>query len=733
MPDLSTGRLPPNFTLQQGRYLILRAVGQGGMAAVYRAADQRLGGKTVAIKEMSDAAITGQHAKQQAIDAFRQEAQMLARLDHPNLPKVTDFFSENGKHYIVMEFVEGETLETALRHQQVDEAQVRTWTAQLCDVLSYLHRQYPPVVFRDLKPANIMLTPAGQIKLIDFGIARFFKAGQAGDTVAMGTPGYAAPEQHGIDQTDARSDVYSLGVVLHQLLTSYDPTRTPFVLPPVRQLNPQVSPQMQQVILKATQIDKLQRFQSVEDLCRALGSTAVMAPVSGRARPLWPIVVAGIAILILLCGSAYLFFNRYQAMTVPGASPTAAVAIAIGSTATQPLTPTPSSTEKPAQPPTPSSTDTPLPTTDLPPALVPTVDLVALPPLPTIDLPVPLVPAVAMPDLPSFPTIAMPDIPLFPTIAMPDLPLFPTIDLPVLLAPTSTELASATLILAPTGTPTASPTPPLPGLGQGKIAFVSERDGNPEVYSMAGDGSGQTRLTRSGADDWSPSWSPDGGRLAFTSSRNATVSGMHNIYVMNADGRGVTRLTFNQAWDEFPAWSANGRSLAFVTTADGNSEIFAVDADGSNYRRLTFNGADDRAPNWSPDGRKIVFSSRRAGSWQIHVMDADGNNQVQLTFGGANDQEPVWSPDGRRIAFFSDRDGNAEIYVMDASGGSQTRLTFDPGRDEHPAWSPDGSAIAFWSNRGGRNNDVYVMWADGSQPTRFTDNPAPDGAPDWTR
>ena len=149
MPGLGTGQLPANFSLQQGRYLILHAVGQGGMAAVYRAADQRLGGKTVAIKEMSDAAVTGQQAKQQAIDAFRQEAQMLARLDHPNLPKVTDFFSENGKHYIVMEFVEGETLETVLRRQRADEARVRSWAAQLCDVLSYLHRQYPPVVFTD--------------------------------------------------------------------------------------------------------------------------------------------------------------------------------------------------------------------------------------------------------------------------------------------------------------------------------------------------------------------------------------------------------------------------------------------------------------------------------------------------------------------------------------------------------------------------------------------------------
>ena len=675
LPGLGTGQLPSHFSLQQGRYLIVRAVGQGGMAAVYQAADQRLGGKAVAIKEMSDAAITGPLAKRQAIDAFRQEAQMLASLDHPNLPRVTDFFSENGKHYIVMEFVEGETLKTVLRRQRADESQVRAWAAQLGGVLSYLHRQSPPVIFRDLKPANIMLTPQGQLKLIDFGIARFFKTGQAGDTVAMGTPGYAAPEQYGQGQTDARSDVYSLGVVLHQALTLYDPTHTPFVLPPVRQLNPQVSSHMQQTILKAIQVDPRQRFQSMDELCRALASTATTAPVPGKRRPRWALVAAGLALLVLLCGGAYGALTRLPRTDTPRATPEPGGVVVVSHTVTSTVV---------------IATPTVVVAEGAPTARVVEIDTPSATPSPTE-------------------------------------PLTAT------LLPTATELPSATPTSAPTDTPTPSPTPPLPGLGQGRIAFVSERDGNPEVYSMAGDGSSQTRLTRSGADDWSPAWSPDGRRIAFTSSRDATVAGMHNIYLMNADGSGVTRLTFNLAWDEFPAWSPDGRSITFVTTADGNSEIFAVDVNGSNYRRLTSNGADDRAPHWSPDGRRIVFSSRRTGSWQLFHMDADGNNQSQLTFSGANDQEPAWSPDGRRIAFFSDRAGNAEIYVMNADGSSQTRLTFDPARDEHPAWSPDGSAISFWSSRGGASNEVYVMGADGSKPTQLTDSLAADGAPDWTR
>lgn len=232
---------------------------------------------------------------------------MLAHLDHANLPKVMDYFTENGKHYIVMEFVEGETLDSYLERQRAGEAQVRMWAAQLFDVLGYLHRQQPPVIFRDLKPANIMLTPQGQLKLIDFGIARFFKPGKPGDTVSMGTPGYAAPEQHGRDQTDARSDIYSLGVVLHQALTGHNPSLDPFNFPSVRRLNPSVSPQMEQAIVKAIEMNRLNRFQSVDQFRAALaaGVTAPYAqtvktgPLSGHAGKL-AIGVAGVAVLILL-------------------------------------------------------------------------------------------------------------------------------------------------------------------------------------------------------------------------------------------------------------------------------------------------------------------------------------------------------------------------------------------------------------------------------------------------
>lgn len=304
LPGRGTGQLPPLSVLGQGRYRILTRVGMGGMGAVYKVADLRLAGALWAVKEMSDAALINPTERAEATAAFRREAQLLARLSHPNIPKVVDYFDENNKHYLVMEFVSGESLEERLAHQRTpcSEHDVRQWAEQLFDVLTYLHDQSPQIVFRDLKPDNIMLTPLGQIKLIDFGIARLFKPGRSSDTVAFGTPGFAAPEQWGRAQTDHRSDIYSLGVVLHRLLTLHDPASTPFQLPLVRQLQPSISVQMEQVIIRATQQNMHQRFQSVAEMRQMLSADTARSgrSVSSHTKaqprflgvPVWALVVA---------------------------------------------------------------------------------------------------------------------------------------------------------------------------------------------------------------------------------------------------------------------------------------------------------------------------------------------------------------------------------------------------------------------------------------------------------
>jgi serine/threonine-protein kinase len=277
-PYGATGAIPQQTVLQD-RYIIGQKLGQGGMGAVYRAADRRLSTVTWAVKEMSQTAITSPLEQQQARNQFLREAEMLAGLSHPHLPRVTDHFEQDGKAYLVMEFVPGETLLSFLQREGLPQPvdRVLEWMRQLCDVLEYLHNQQPPIIFRDLKPANMMITPQSQLKLIDFGIARVFKPGQAKDTQAFGTIGYSAPEQYGRGQTDARSDVYSLGVLLHQLLTGYDPSSTPFRLPPASQVNRAVPQHISDVIARATQPDPDQRFSSVRALRDALlGSNQVI-------------------------------------------------------------------------------------------------------------------------------------------------------------------------------------------------------------------------------------------------------------------------------------------------------------------------------------------------------------------------------------------------------------------------------------------------------------------------
>ena len=275
-----TGQLPPQ-TLLAGRYVILRRIGRGGMGSVYQAADTRIPGKTWAIKEMSDAAITNPLEKQQAHAAFHREALMLASLDHANLPKVTDNFTQEGKQYLVMDFIEGETLTNRLTRKGRGPLEVDTvigWAEQLCDVLEYLHSQDPPVVFRDLKPGNVMVTADGTVKLIDFGIARIFKPGKAADTAYFGTAGYAPREQYGKGQTDARSDVYALGATLHHLLTGEDPTDHPFQFEDIRQLNPEVPPHVADAVTQALSDDPGDRWPKAAEMKAALAQQPARWP-----------------------------------------------------------------------------------------------------------------------------------------------------------------------------------------------------------------------------------------------------------------------------------------------------------------------------------------------------------------------------------------------------------------------------------------------------------------------
>jgi hypothetical protein len=261
-------------TVLKNQYRIVRLVGGGGMAWVYQVEELPPGsGVLWALKELRPQ--TQDRAERaMARDLFEQEARLLRDLDHPNIPKIADFFEENGRACLVMEFIWGESLEKRLEAANAPllETDVLKWAIQLCDALHYLHTRQPPIIFRDMKPSNVMATNTGLVKLIDFGIARTYKVGKKRDTVAMGSENYAAPEQWGQGQTDARSDVYALGATMYHLMANMAPT--PAFLPseplPLANYNGALSKKTIGIVEKAMDRDRTRRFQSVPEMRAAL-------------------------------------------------------------------------------------------------------------------------------------------------------------------------------------------------------------------------------------------------------------------------------------------------------------------------------------------------------------------------------------------------------------------------------------------------------------------------------
>jgi tRNA A-37 threonylcarbamoyl transferase component Bud32 len=288
---MSSGRLAEGALLNN-RYAIEEVVGRGGMGVVYRAQDSRLDSQ-VAVKEMRERDLSDED-RETAVLQFEREAKLLAQLRHGNLPRVTDYFVEGDHCYLVMEFVVGKTLDSLLQASQgqpLPLEYVLDWAVQLAEVLSYLHSQDPPIVFRDLKPANIMLQQDGTVKLIDFGIARRFHEGATKDTLLYGSPGYSPPEQYGRAQTDPRSDIYALGATLHHLATGRDPASTPFKFPSARSVNPEVPPSLDAFLARCLEMEEQKRVQNAAEarsILLAIRTELAASSARAIARPLGP-------------------------------------------------------------------------------------------------------------------------------------------------------------------------------------------------------------------------------------------------------------------------------------------------------------------------------------------------------------------------------------------------------------------------------------------------------------
>ena len=245
-----------------GKYEILREIGHGGMSVVYLAMDTHLN-KQWAVKEIKKKG-SGKN-DEIIVNSLLAEANLMKRLDHAALPRIVDIIDNGVTIYVVMDYIEGESLDKILNEYGAQpEELVIGWAMQLCDALAYLHAQKPPIIYRDMKPANIMLKPEGNIKIIDFGIAREYKEQSLADTTVLGTKGYAPPEQYS-GQTDARSDIFALGMTMHHLLTGIDP-RSGEAYAPVRMWNPELSEGIELIIDKCVEPAPENRYQNCSDL-----------------------------------------------------------------------------------------------------------------------------------------------------------------------------------------------------------------------------------------------------------------------------------------------------------------------------------------------------------------------------------------------------------------------------------------------------------------------------------
>ena len=282
----------------RSRYKIRRIIGQGGMGSIYLADDLRLEGRECALKEVEHDRTLPSDMARQARDQFLREATVLARLDHPNLPKVSDYFSIGGRDYLVMDYVPGKDLRTLMQEVRqkglfLSENEVLAWAKQLTDALSYMHSQKPPILHRDIKPSNLKLTPSGLLKLVDFGLVKILASDEMTITILQGrgTALYTPLEQYGGDagHTDARSDIYAFGATLYHLLTNQPPmdARERFLHPerllPPRQINPSISSRADRAIMWAMNLHPDERPQDMEIFRQALLGNWV-PPVGGTRR-----------------------------------------------------------------------------------------------------------------------------------------------------------------------------------------------------------------------------------------------------------------------------------------------------------------------------------------------------------------------------------------------------------------------------------------------------------------
>jgi Tol biopolymer transport system component/predicted Ser/Thr protein kinase len=742
-------------------YELLEQLGEGGMGVVYKARDTRLG-RFVAVKVLAPGKASDPDRRQR----FAREARAASALAHPNVLTVHEIGSEDGVDFIVTEYVPGKTLAQLIPARGLPAREALRWAVPIADALAATHAA--GVIHRDLKPANVMVTDAGLVKILDFGLARFVDPapiGEGDETEAVltragtvfGTCAYMSPEQAEGREIDARSDVFSFGAVLYEMVTgrkafARDSASATIAAvlrdepEPAASVSGNVPEALNRVIHRCLRKDPAKRFQSMADLKVALEEIVEeVRPGAGRPLASWsprlrPVAWAGVSVAVVgFVAAGFWLGSTAQREHRSSAAPVPVPLTSLAGVTRQPaLSPDGRQVafswdgEKRDNfdvyvkllgpgPPLRLTTD---PAADSAPAFSPDGTQVAFHRrLDAQRSAILLLPAMGGPERKLAEGLFAPKIAwsrdgatIF--VARRDSPGSPLAIF--VLSVASGELRQLTS--PPPATSCGDMQPALSPDGR-TLAFrrcTSSMSG--EIYLLSltpelASAGAPRRLTYDGSTASQPAFTPDGEAVVFSVGTGAFTTPSLRVIRVSADGRKSDRIEFGDGGDE-PTFSPDDRLVYVRSYRDVN--VWRLPLAGGPPERLIASTRRDTNAFFSPDGRSICFVSDRTGSNQLWLADADGSNQRPLTsMRGTLTSGGRWSPDGRRILVISNEEGQLEVYRTTPEGTTPERLTRNAAHDSVPSWSADGRWIYFLSNRDG-SSQVWKMPAEGGEPVRVT-------------
>jgi Tol biopolymer transport system component/tRNA A-37 threonylcarbamoyl transferase component Bud32 len=713
-----------------GRYVIIEALGEGGMGRVYRVHDTKLK-EEVALKLIKPEIA----AEKIVVERFQNEIKTARKIAHKNVCRMYDFHEEGKTLYLTMEYVRGEDLKSLLhRTKALTVGAAVSIARQVADGLAEAHKL--GIVHRDLKPGNIMIDKDGQAKIMDFGIARVSQAkGLTGAGTIIGTPEYMSPEQVEGKDVDRRSDIYSLGVILYEMLTGRVPFEgdTPFAVAmkhkseipgDLREVNSQIPKGLSQLVLKCLEKAREKRYQTAEELRADLETVETGLPIAERAVPrrkpmtskeitvkfsLRKLALPASVLIILLAVAGYFFFRRGPEI----------FEVKIGRT--QQITHDPG--------------------LEIDPAISPDGKMIAYA-------------AGAPGKMALFVRQVAGGRPVPLTASLPGDCRWPR------WSPDGTQLSfqsqnSIFALPALGGVPKklveAAP-------GQMIRCAVWSPDGrqiafglDKSIFLLSLDG-GEPRMIVETAYLYEPPyslcWSSDGSKIAYVVGNRAFLFGSpflgniapSSIWMVSSKGGHPVRVTDDKSLNVGPVFMPDGKHLLYVSNEKGGRDVYLLTLDASGEplggaTRLT-TGLNAHTISLSAAGDKLAYSefTHTANIWSIRIPK-DGPISISeaqpVTAGNQTIEGISVSRDGKWLAYDSNLNGNQDIYKVPIGGGEAEQLTSDPADDFLPAWSPDGREIAFYSWRKG-NRDLALMMADGTRFQPLTDDPASEGYPDWS-